>query len=224
MRLFVDTASLSDVREGLELGLVEGVTTNPTLIAREREGGRTLSAGALKDHYKDRLDEICRLCPGPVSAEAVAGTAAEMVREADEFAEIAENIVVKLIPTFQGLQAVRECAGRGIRTHVTLCFTATQAMLAAKAGAQFVSPFVGRIEDAGGDGTGLIREIATIYDNYNFETEILVASVRHPRHVLDAALIGADVATAPLAVLRQLAAHPLTERGIESFLEDWEGG
>jgi transaldolase len=218
MRLFVDTANLDEIREGLELGLVDGVTTNPTLIARERGSGQ---AGDAKRHYKERLAEICRICSGPVSAETVGTTAAEMLREADDFAQIAENIVVKLVLTHEGLKAVRGCVERGIATNVTLCFSATQALLAAKAGADYISPFVGRIDDASGDGMGVIREIATIYENYNFETQILVASVRHPRHVLEAALIGADVATMPFKIMKQLASHPLTDAGIQSFLEDW---
>ena len=220
MRLFIDTASLDEIREGVDLGLVDGVTTNPSLIAKER--GDDASGGG-KAHYKDQLAEICRICPGPVSAETVGTTAAEMVREAEEFAEIAENIVVKMVLTFAGLNAVRECAGRGIRTNVTLCFTPLQAMLAARAGADYISPFVGRIDDVGGDGMGVVREIATIYENYNFDTEILVASVRHPRHVLEAALIGADVATAPFKILKQLIQHPLTDKGIASFIKDWKG-
>jgi transaldolase len=220
MRLFIDTASLDEIREGVDLGLVDGVTTNPSLIAKERGDD---APGGGKAHYKDQLAEICRICPGPVSAETVGTTAAEMVREAEEFAEIAENIVVKMVLTFEGLNAVRECAGRGIRTNVTLCFTPLQAMLAARAGADYISPFVGRIDDVGGDGMGVVREIATIYENYNFDTEILVASVRHPRHVLEAALIGADVTTAPFKVLKQLIEHPLTDKGIASFIKDWKG-
>ncbi|MFN2432708.1 MAG: fructose-6-phosphate aldolase [Gemmatimonadota bacterium] len=220
MRLFVDTANLDEIVEGLDLGLVDGVTTNPSLIAKERGAGEPRDQ---KAHYKKRLQEICRLVDGPVSAETVGTDVDEMMREAEEFAEIAENIVVKMILTFEGLKAVRACADRGIRTNVTLCFSASQALLAARAGADFISPFVGRVDDASGDGMELIREIATIYENYNFETEILVASVRHPRHVLEAALIGADVATAPLKVLKQLVSHPLTDQGIASFLEDWGG-
>ncbi len=224
MRLFLDSASLDDLREAMDLGLADGVTTNPSLIAKERAGGGRTDARELVKHYKDRLAEICRLCPGPVSAETVGTTAGEMLREAEDFVEIAENIVVKVILTFEGLKAVRACAERGIRTNVTTCFSATQALLAAKAGADYISPFVGRIDDVSGDGMDLIREIATIYENYNFETEILVASARHPRHVLEAALIGADVTTAPLSVLKQLIAHPLTDKGIAAFLEDWRGG
>lgn len=221
MRLFADTADLDEIREGMELGIVDGVTTNPSLIARER-GERP--PPDLRRHYRDRLAEICRICPGPVSAETVGATAAEMVREAAAFAQIADNIVVKLVLTPEGLKAVRECVVRGIATNVTLCFSPVQALLAARAGADYVSPFVGRVDDVGGDGMGLVREIATIYENYNFETEILVASVRHPRHVLEAALTGADAATAPFPVLKQLYEHPLTERGITGFLKDWHGG
>ena len=218
MKLFVDTADLDEIREGVALGLVDGVTTNPTLIARERGGA---PAGDPVRHYRERLAEICRICDGPVTAETVGTTAEEMVGEAEAFAAIAENIVVKVVLTLEGLKAVRTCAERGIRTNVTLCFSATQALLAARAGADYVSPFVGRIDDASGDGMEVVRDIATIYENYGFETEILVASVRHPRHVLEAALIGADVTTAPWSVLEQLARHPLTDAGIAAFLRDW---
>ncbi|MBA2565075.1 MAG: fructose-6-phosphate aldolase [Gemmatimonadetes bacterium] len=220
MQLFLDSASLKDVREGMGLGLVDGVTTNPSLIAKERDASRPADA---RRHYRERLKEICALCPGPISAETVGTTATEMMREAEEYAAIAENIVVKVVLTAEGLRAVRECAARGIRTNVTLCFSATQALLAARAGADYVSPFVGRVDDVSGDGMALIRDIATIFENYNFATHILVASVRHPRHVLEAALIGADVATAPLAILKQLLAHPLTDKGVAAFLKDWEG-
>lgn len=219
MRLFLDTANLDEIVEGLDLGLVDGVTTNPTLIARERGG----SAGDARAHYQRRLAEICRLVEGPVSAETVGETAEKMLGEAETFAAIAENIVVKLVMSHEGLKAVRECAERGIRTNVTLCFSPVQALLAARAGADYVSPFVGRLDDVGEDGMGLIREVVTVYENYNFETEVLVASVRHPRHVLEAALLGADIATAPLKVLKQLIEHPLTERGIADFLGDWRG-
>lgn len=219
MQLFVDTANLDEIREGVELGLVDGVTTNPSLFAKERGSG----GGDAKRQYSERLAEICRICSGPISAETVGETAEEMMREAEAFAAIAENIVVKLVLTPQGLKAVRACAERGIQTNVTVCFTATQALLAARAGATYVSPFVGRLDDVSGDGMGVVREIATIYDNYAFETRILVASARHPRHVLEAALIGADVTTAPLKVLKQLYDHPLTEKGITAFLRDWKG-
>lgn len=223
MQLFIDSADLDEIREGVELGLVDGVTTNPSLIRKERVRGAALAPQELKAHYARQLTEICRICPGPVSAETVGETAAEMLREAEAFAALAENIVVKLVLTFEGLKAVRECRERGIRTNVTTCFSASQALLAARAGADYISPFVGRIDDVSGDGMGLIREIATIYDNYDFETEILVASARHPRHVLEAALIGADITTAPLNVLKQLISHPLTDKGIASFLDDWRG-
>jgi transaldolase len=220
VKLFADTANLDEIREGVELGLVDGVTTNPTLIARERGAG---AAGDPVRHYRERLAEICRICDGPVSAETVGATAAEMAREAEAFAAIAENIVVKVVPTHEGLKAVRTCAERGIRTNVTLCFSATQALLAARAGADYVSPFVGRIDDASGDGMEVVRDIAAIYETYGFETQILVASVRHPRHVLEAALVGADVATVPYPVLKQLVRHPLTDAGIAAFLRDWRG-
>ena len=219
MRLFLDSANLDEIREGLELGLVDGVTTNPSLIAGERGEG---SPREQERHWKERIGEICRICSGPVSAPAVGTTAAEILRQAEDLAGLAENVVIKLALTFEGLKAIRGCAERGIATHATLCFTATQALLAARAGADYVSPFVGRCEDVSGDGLGLLRDIVAIYENYNFETEIVVASARHPRHVLEAALIGADVTTAPLQVLKQLALHPLTDTGVAAFLKDWE--
>jgi transaldolase len=223
MQLFIDSADLDEIREAVDLGLADGVTTNPSLIRQERPSDAPVSPQDLKAHYKRQLSEICRVCPGPVSAETVGETAEEMLREAQEFAELAENIVVKIVLTLEGLKAVRACRERGIRTNVTTCFSASQALLVARAGADYVSPFVGRIDDVSGDGMGVIREIATIYENYGFETEILVASARHPRHVLEAALIGADVTTAPLKVLKQLIAHPLTDKGIAAFLKDWQG-
>jgi transaldolase len=221
MQLFIDSADLDEIREGVELGVVDGVTTNPTLIAQERAGEAPGSLRERKEHYMRQLREICGICPGPISAETVGETAGEMLREAEEFAALADNIVVKLVLTFEGLKAVRACRERGIRTNVTTCFSATQALLAGRAGADYISPFIGRIDAVSGDGMGLVRDIVAIYENYGFDTRVLVASVRHPRHVLEAALIGADVATAPLKVLKQLVEHPLTEKGIASFLEDW---
>ncbi len=209
MKLFLDTANLEEIRKGVELGVVDGVTTNPTLIARE---GRP---------YRDVLLEICRTVDGPVSAEVVAQDAEGMVREARELAAIHENIVIKIPVTAEGLKAVRALRDEGIRTNVTLVFSANQALLAAKAGASFVSPFVGRLDDRGHEGMGLIEQIVTVYNNFGFDTEVIVASVRHPMHVLEAALIGADIATVPYKVLQSLLAHPLTDLGLEQFLADW---
>ncbi len=209
MKLFLDTANLEEIRNGVELGVVDGVTTNPTLIARE---GRP---------YRDVLLEICRTVDGPVSAEVVAQDAEGMVREARELAAIHENIVIKIPVTAEGLKAVRALRDEGIRTNVTLVFSANQALLAAKAGASFVSPFVGRLDDRGHEGMGLIEQIVTVYNNFGFDTEVIVASVRHPMHVLEAALIGADIATVPYKVLQSLLAHPLTDLGLEQFLADW---
>ncbi len=210
MKLFLDTANLEEIRKGVELGVVDGVTTNPTLIARE---GRP---------YRDVLLEICRAVNGPVSAEVVALDAEGMVREARELAAIHDNIVIKIPVTAEGLKAVRRLGDEGIRTNVTLVFSANQALLAAKAGASFVSPFVGRLDDRGHEGMGLIEQIVTIYNNFGFDTEVIVASVRHPMHVLEAAMIGADIATIPYKVLQSLMAHPLTDLGLEQFLADWE--
>jgi transaldolase len=192
------------------MGLVDGVTTNPSLVAKT---GRK---------FRDILLEICDLVKGPVSAEVVGTTYDVMMKEARELAGLRPNIVVKIPMLAEGLKAVRTCAGEGIKTNVTLCFSATQALLAAKAGASYISPFVGRLDDVSTSGMQLIREIVEIYDNYGFQTEVLVASVRHPMHVQEAALIGAHVATCPLSVLLQLAKHPLTDAGLAKFLADWE--
>ncbi len=209
MKLFLDTANLDEIRRGVDLGVVDGVTTNPTLIAREGKP------------YRDVLREICRTVDGPVSAEVVALDAEGMVREARDLAALHENIVIKIPVTAEGLKAVRALREEGIRTNVTLVFSASQALLAAKAGASFVSPFVGRLDDRGHEGMGLIEQIVTIYNNFGFETEVIVASVRHPMHVLEAALVGADIATIPYKVLQSLLAHPLTDLGLEQFLSDW---
>jgi transaldolase len=210
MKFFVDTADVADIADLAASGLVDGVTTNPSLI---HKSGRT---------FLDVVREICGLVEGPVSAEVVATDLDGMLREADVVRAVAANVCVKLPLTIDGLKACRKLTGEGTMVNVTLCFSATQALLAAKAGATFVSPFVGRHDDVGFDGMDLIEDIRLIYDNYDFRTEILVASVRHPIHILQAAKIGADVATAPPAVLRQLANHPLTDRGLAQFLADWE--
>ena len=210
MKFFIDTADIKEIREAAAMGLVDGVTTNPSLVART---GRK---------FRDVLLEICDLVPGPVSAEVVGTTHDEMMREARELAALRPNIVVKIPLIAEGLKATRTCSNEGIKTNVTLCFSATQALLAAKAGATYISPFVGRLDDVATDGMQLISEILEIYDNYSFETQVLVASVRHPMHVQQAARMGAHVATCPLSVLLQLAKHPLTDAGLAKFLADWE--
>ena len=210
MKFFIDTANVEEIKKGVELGLVDGVTTNPTLISRE---GRS---------FQDLVGEICDIVDGPVSVEVVSLDKDGMVKEARELSKMAPNIVVKIPLTEEGLKAVRVLAGEGIKTNVTLCFSPTQALLAAKSGATYVSPFVGRLDDISHTGMELVDQIITIYDNYGFETEVIVASIRNPLHVLEAALMGADIATIPFKVLMQLVKHPLTDIGIERFLKDWE--
>ena len=209
MKFFVDTADVKEIRELAELGLVDGVTTNPSLILK--------SGGSIVEVTK----EICALVDGPVSAEVVATDYDGMMREAEALAAIAENVCIKVPLTFDGLKACRALSSQGRKVNVTLCFSANQALLAAKAGATFISPFIGRIDDIGIDGMELIAEIRQIYDNYGFDTEILAASVRTVNHVKQAALIGADVATVPPATLKALVKHPLTDKGLEAFLADW---
>ena len=211
MKFFVDSADVAEIRDLATTGLVDGVTTNPSLVAKS---GRK---------FFDVLAEICAAVEGPVSAEVTATDADAMVAEGRTLAKLAPNIAVKVPLTWDGLKACRALAQAGTKVNVTLCFSANQAILAAKAGAAFISPFVGRLDDVGEDGMDLIRDIRTIYDNYErFTTEILVASIRHPRHVTDAAKIGADVCTVPPDVLRKLAQHPLTDRGLDVFLADWK--
>lgn len=210
MRFFVDTADISEIRELNETGLLDGVTTNPSLI---KKSGRA---------FLEVVAEIAELVPGPVSAETVATDHETMLKEGRKLARIAENIAVKVPLTIDGLKTCKALADDNIMVNVTLCFSATQALLAAKAGAAFISPFVGRHDDVSFDGMALIADIKTIYDNYGFATDILVASVRHPVHVLEAARIGADVATVPAAVLKKLFNHPLTDKGLEAFLKDWQ--
>jgi transaldolase len=210
MKFFVDTADTAEIRDLAATGLLDGVTTNPSLV---HKAGRD---------FLEVVREICGIVPGPVSAEVVATDHKEMMREADVLRKIASNIAVKVPLTIDGLKTCKALTGDGTMVNVTLCFTANQALLAAKAGATFISPFVGRHDDTGFDGMQIISEIRTIYDNYEFATQILVASVRHPIHVLQSAMIGADVMTAPPAVIRQLFRHPLTDRGLEAFLADWE--
>ena len=212
MKFFLDTASLKDISWAAQAGLIDGVTTNPSLLAKQ--------AGDLDP--RDVLKEICSLVDGPVSAEVVAVDTDAMVREGQSLARIADNIVVKIPMLEAGMVAVRRLAAEGIRTNVTLCFSSVQCLIAAKAGATYVSPFIGRLDDVGQDGMDVIREARQIFDNYTIATQILAASMRHPRHVVDAAMIGADVATLPPEVLRKLLQHPLTDRGLEQFLSDWK--
>ncbi len=211
MKFFLDTASLKEISWAAQAGLIDGVTTNPSLLAKQ--------AGDLDP--KDVLKEICSVVEGPVSAEVVALDTDGMVTEGARLAEIADNIVVKIPMTEAGMVAVRQLAADGIRTNVTLCFSSVQCLIAAKAGASYVSPFIGRLDDVGQEGMDVIREARTIFDNYRIDTQILAASIRHPRHVVAAAMIGADVATLPPDVLRKLLLHPLTDRGLDQFLADW---
>ena len=209
MKLFIDTANVSEIRE--MAWLIDGGTTNPTLVARE------------KRPCVDVIAEICDIVDGPISAEVTALDTNGMVSEARDLAAIHDSVVIKIPMTERGMQAVKRLSAEGIRTNVTLVFSANQALLAAKCGATFVSPFVGRIDDIGGDGMGLVAEIVEVYASYAFLTEVLAASIRHPRHVFEAATLGADIATVPYTVLKKLFHHPLTDAGIERFLKDWEG-
>jgi len=210
MKFFIDTANVEEIKKANEMGLLDGVTTNPSLVAKE---GR---------EFKELITEICRIVNGPVSAEVVSMDAKAMIKEARELSGLAENIVVKIPLIKEGLKAVKTLAGEGIKTNVTLCFSPVQALMAAKAGANYISPFVGRLDDISQVGMDLVEQISTIYENYGFETEIIVASIRNPIHVLDAALIGADIATIPYKVMEQLIKHPLTDIGIEKFMADWK--
>jgi transaldolase len=211
MKFFVDTANLTEIEELAATGLLDGVTTNPTLVA------------AAKRDFKGLIADICRLVPGPVSAEVAATDADTMLQEGRVLAKIASNVAVKVPMTWDGLKVCRALSDEGTMVNVTLCFSANQALLAAKAGATFISPFIGRLDDAGADGMDLIREIRTIYDNYpDLTTQILAASIRNVGHVKTAAMIGADIATVPPGVLRALAAHPLTDKGLQQFVADWQ--
>ena len=210
MKFFIDTANINDILKGVELGMVDGVTTNPSLIAKENKP------------FEEIISEICRIVDGPVSAEVVSLDVEGMVAEARKLAALNEKIVVKVPMTTEGIKAVKRLTAEEIKTNVTLVFSVSQALLAAKAGATYVSPFVGRLDDIGVNGMDLIQDIMTVYGNYGFQSEVIVASVRSPQHVLDAALIGADIATIPLKVIEQLARHPLTDIGIQQFLADWE--
>lgn len=211
MKFFIDTANLDEIKEAVELGLIDGVTTNPSLVAKE--------AGV---DFKEHIAHICELVKGDVSAEVNALDTEGMLSEGRELAKIAPNVVIKVPLTLDGLKACRTFREEGTKVNVTLCFSAAQALLAAKAGASYISPFIGRLDDIGQDGMALIRDIVDIYANYNFETEVLAASIRHPMHIVDCALAGADVATIPFKVITQLVKHPLTDKGLEGFMNDWK--
>lgn len=210
MEFFLDTADIKEIETGLEWGLVDGITTNPSLIAKQGK------------NYLATVQEIARLVPGPVSGEVLATDFEGMMDQGHRLADLAENVVVKVPLTPPGLRAVAKLLDDGIRCNVTLCFSSAQALLAAKAGAAYISPFIGRLDDVGEDGMELIDEIVSIYQNYDFETKVLVASVRHPIHIIQSAQLGADVATMPFKVLEQLFKHPLTDIGLERFLADWK--
>ena len=211
MKFFIDTADVKEIRELSATGLLDGVTTNPSLI---KKSGRKIN---------EVIEEICKIVPGPVSAEVTATTFEEMIKEAEILKKIADNVTIKVPLTWDGLKACKTLRDKNIMVNVTLCFSSSQALLAAKSGANFISPFVGRLDDIATDGMSLISEIKKIYSNYNnLNTEILVASVRHPRHVIEAAKIGADVVTLPPNILKQLASHPLTDKGLDAFLKDWK--
>lgn len=211
MKFFIDTANLDEIREANEMGLIDGVTTNPSLVAKEGNVD-----------FEKHIAEICNLVAGDVSVEVTSLDAAGMLDEGRKFAKIASNVVIKCPLTLEGLKATRTFRDEGTKVNVTLCFSAAQAILAAKAGATYISPFIGRLDDIAQDGMQLIRDIVQIYDNYGFTTEVLAASIRHPMHIVDAALAGADVATIPFKVIQQLVKHPLTDKGLEGFMNDWK--
>jgi len=210
MKFFIDTADVNEIKEAESLGILDGVTTNPTLISKT---GRP---------FRETIEEICTIVKGPVSAEVVSTETEAIIKEGRDLAKIADNIVVKVPLIKDGLKAVKVLTSEGIKVNVTLCFSSNQALLAAKVGATYISPFVGRLDDKGHTGMEVVDEIRTIYDNYDFDTEIIVASVRTPLHVRDAALMGADIATIPLEVFNKIVQHPLTDAGLKSFLADWE--
>jgi transaldolase len=210
MKFFIDTANIEEIKEGLDLGMVDGVTTNPSLIAKEKKS------------FEVVVKDILKNVEGPVSLEVVSQEARAMFAEGKKLAQLGDNVVIKVPLCTEGLKATKIFAEAGIDVNQTLIFSPLQALMAAKAGARYVSPFVGRLDDIAHDGMELVEQILTIYDNYGYETEVIVASIRHPRHVLDAALMGADIATIPFKVIAQLVQHPLTDKGIELFLEDWK--
>ena len=210
MKFFIDTANIDEIREADSMGMVDGVTTNPSLIAKE---GRD---------FEDIIKEICQIVDGPISAEVISTDTEGMIKEARHLAKIHDNIVVKIPMIVDGLKATRRLAEEGIKTNVTLAFSPLQALMAAKAGATYISPFIGRLDDLAQEGLLLVEQIVEIYSNYAFDTEIIVASIRNPLHVLESALMGADIATIPFSVLGKLAAHPMTDKGLRAFLDDWE--
>lgn len=210
MKFFIDTANIAEIKEGLELGMVDGVTTNPSLIAKE------------KKNFDAVVKEILEIVEGPVSLEVISLEAKGMFSEGKKLSKLGGNVVIKVPMTTEGLKATKMFADAGIAVNQTLVFSPLQALMAAKAGAAYVSPFVGRLDDIAHDGMELVEQIIEIYDNYGYDTEVIVASVRHPRHVLDAAMMGADIATIPFKVIAQLAAHPLTDKGVALFLDDWK--
>ncbi|HDL89653.1 MAG TPA: fructose-6-phosphate aldolase [Thermodesulforhabdus norvegica] len=214
MRFFIDTANIDEIKAAHELGVLDGVTTNPTLIAKEGVSSR--------DEFKKHIKAICEIVQGPVSAEAVSSKAEDLIEEARELSKIDPHVVVKIPMTREGLKAVKVLSQEGIHTNVTLVFSPLQALLAAKAGATYVSPFVGRLDDISSEGMALVKDVVEIYANYMLETEIIVASIRNPLHVLEAARLGADIATIPFKVIEQILKHPLTDIGIEKFLSDWQ--
>ncbi|MCD6186354.1 MAG: fructose-6-phosphate aldolase [Deltaproteobacteria bacterium] len=209
MKFFIDTANIDEIKEAHSMGMVDGVTTNPSLIAKE---GRD---------FEEIIKDICEIVDGPISAEVISLETEGMIKEARHLSKIHKNIVVKIPMTVDGLKATRTLANEGIKTNVTLVFSPLQALMAAKAGATFVSPFIGRIDDISQEGLLLVEQIVDIYSNYGYETEVIVASIRNPLHVLNSALLGADIATIPFSVLKKLAGHPLTDKGIKAFLDDW---
>lgn len=211
MKIFLDTANIDEIKEGASWGIVDGVTTNPSLIAKE------------KRDFKQVVKEICDIVDGPISAEVISEDSEGMISEAKELVKIHKNIVIKIPMTVEGLKAVSKLSKEGIKTNVTLIFSPNQALLAAKAGATYVSPFLGRLDDVGSQGMDLVRTIVEIFLNYDYDTEVIAASIRHPLHVVDAALAGANIATIPMKVLQQMVKHPLTDKGIESFMNDWKG-
>ena len=211
MKFFLDTANLDEIREANEMGLIDGVTTNPSLVAKEGEVD-----------FKEHIAKICEMVNGDISAEVTSLDTEGMLREGREYAKIAPNVVVKCPLTLDGLKATRTLTDEGTGVNVTLCFSPAQALLAAKAGAKYISPFIGRLDDIATDGMQLIKDILQIYDNYDYGTEVLAASIRHPMHIVDCALAGADVATMPFKVIQQLVKHPLTDKGLEAFLADWK--
>lgn len=212
MKFFIDSANIQEIKEAAAMGMLDGVTTNPSLVSKEGK------------EFFPLLKEICSIVNGPVSAEVISTDVEGMLKEGRELAKLHENIIVKVPIIKDGLKAVKIFSSEGIKTNVTLCFSATQALMAAKAGASYISPFVGRLDDVGQNGMELINQIVTIYNNYGFQTEVLVASVRNPIHIIEAAMMGADVCTVPFKVLEQLLKHPLTDIGLEKFLSDWKKG